>query len=89
MTSLLVFICFSLSSLVEEPYVNNVLLYQAKTLTMGYMRWANSDTPYLGKNIRSLFKSITSYNGYLKRLVMFWVHWVSCGSCISAGTVLC
>lgn len=41
--------------------------YDSKNTVMKYIEWANSGTKSMGRNIKSLFKGIKTYRGYLKR----------------------
>lgn len=47
--------------------VNNNMTYNATSVAIDYMEWANSRMPFMGKNTRALFLGVRTITGYKKR----------------------
>lgn len=56
-------------ALLQCIYDNNG--YDEDNVIFAYLKWANSNMPFLGKNTRNLFKGIKTMNGYISRYKKF------------------
>lgn len=45
--------------------------YTKQDAALAYMKWSNSNVPFLGKNTNNLFKGVKTYRGYIKRYEKF------------------
>lgn len=45
--------------------------YTKQDAALAYMKWSNSNVPFLGKNTKNLFKGVKTYRGYIKRYEKF------------------